>query len=114
MFFSTVFIFSLVFFDISLEVAIERISGRRLCPDTKKVYNIYTNPPPKDIEKNVIKRKDDTKEKVEHRYDVYQNETSPLIEYYGSNIVTIDATQHQDDILKTIEAEIKKTIVNPA
>ena len=39
-----------------------RITGRRSDPETGKIYNLTTNPPPAEIADRLVQRKDDTEE----------------------------------------------------
>ena len=92
-------------------IIVERMSGRRIHPESGRTYHIKYNPPKvkgiDDItgEKLVI-RSDDIKETVIKRLDIYHLETKPLINYYNKmNILkSIDGS-------KTIE-EVKETIIN--
>lgn len=68
-------------------VLIDRIVGRRVCPNCKAGYHV-TNLPPKvegicDIcGAELVQRKDDTEETVKNRLSVYANQTKPLLEFY--------------------------------
>ena len=69
------------------ELLIGRATGRRVCPACGKTYHIVSNPPKTEgICDNcgtaLIQRADDTEETVKKRLKVYQDQTSPLIEYY--------------------------------
>ncbi|MFZ5802302.1 MAG: adenylate kinase [Candidatus Omnitrophota bacterium] len=74
-------------FATSEEVIVSRLSGRRICPSTGRVYHV-TNMPPKregicdETGEKLIIRKDDEPETVRRRLKVYHQETKPLIEYY--------------------------------
>lgn len=61
---------------------IERISGRRVDPETKKIYHVKFNPPPKEIADRVIQRGDDNEETLRNRLEKYHSDTAPLIDYY--------------------------------
>lgn len=71
----------------SEKVAIERLSGRRLCPECGKNYHV-TNIPPKTPDicdtcgVKLTRRVDDAPETVKNRLVVYENETKDLIAYY--------------------------------
>ncbi len=76
-----------VYFTLSKDEIIRRISGRRSCPDCKAVYHLESVPPKKDgvcdaCGKSLIQRNDDKPETVESRLAVYQEQTAPLVEYY--------------------------------
>jgi len=78
---------AVVDFQISEEEVVERLSGRRMCPSTGKIYHIVFNPPKvegKDDEtgEDLIQREDDKEEAIKHRLDVYIQQTEPLINYY--------------------------------
>jgi adenylate kinase len=47
-------------------------------------------------------RADDAEQVIRHRLGVYLNETAPLIEHYGSNVVTVDGTGAIDEIFARI------------
>ena len=69
------------------ELLIGRATGRRVCPACGKTYHIVSNPPKTEgICDNcgtaLIQRADDAEETVKKRLKVYQDQTSPLIEYY--------------------------------
>ncbi|WP_026486950.1 adenylate kinase [Caldanaerobius polysaccharolyticus] len=70
------------------ETLINRVIYRRVCPECGAVYHLI-NIPPKEEGKcdvcgaNLVQRKDDTRETIEKRLDVYQEQTRPLIDYYS-------------------------------
>jgi adenylate kinase len=73
--------------DISDEVIISRLSGRRIAPSTGKVYHITNNPPKvsgyDDVTgEKLIQRDDDREETIRKRLSVYRTQTAPLINYY--------------------------------
>ena len=73
---------------ISNEEVVERLSGRRMCPSTGRIYHILFNPPKvagKDDEtgEDLIQRDDDKEEAIKHRLEVYNAQTEPLIKYYA-------------------------------
>ena len=74
-------------FETSEKVIIDRLSGRRVNPTTGRVYHIRNMPPQKEgvcdeTGEALIQRKDDAPETVRHRLNVYNDETSPLIDFY--------------------------------
>ncbi|HIF39189.1 MAG TPA: adenylate kinase [Gemmatimonadetes bacterium] len=83
------------------QALVERISGRRSCPDCKAIYNIHTSPPEKsgvcDNDDSVlIHRTDDDPETVASRLEVYRSETEPVIRYYeeiGSRVCRVDGNK---------------------
>lgn len=91
------------------EILIERAIGRRICKTCGKTYHTTFNPPKQegicDVDGGeLFQREDDTRETVATRIEVYENQTSPLIEYYEDKgiIVNIDGTNPIDIVFETI------------
>lgn len=71
------------------ETLINRVIYRRVCKNCGAVYHVYNIPPKVEgicdvCGGELIQRKDDTKETVEKRLDVYEGQTKPLIDYYAN------------------------------
>ena len=92
-----------VYFDLSLDESIDRISGRQIDSRNNMVYHKVSNPAPIDVVPHLISRDDDDPEKVRHRYLVYQNETEPLLSHYSQQLVRIDCMNTIDDIHITFD-----------
>jgi adenylate kinase len=82
-----------VVIDFVLEIAVpdahivKRMSGRRVHPQSGRVYHMEFNPPRqsgKDDETGepLIQRDDDREETVRERLQVYHRQTHPLVEFY--------------------------------
>jgi adenylate kinase len=76
-----------VVLDAADEVLVERIAGRRSCPDCGSVFNVYANAPKvEDVCDKcgaaLVHRPDDNPETVQNRLDVYKAQTEPLIAFY--------------------------------
>lgn len=100
---------------ISDDDAVERISGRRSCPNCGAVYHTIFNPPEQDNacdndDSELTQRADDKPEVVKERLYVYYKETSPLIGYYfAQNLLTeIDGTRSVVDVQKDLLALVAK------
>ena len=75
--------------DVPAEEIITRISGRRVHQDSGRTYHVVFNPPKVEgiddvTGESLILRDDDKEEVVRKRLDVYQEQTRPLIDYYGN------------------------------
>ena len=71
---------------------IRRLSSRRICAECQQISgngSMQTNICSKCGGK-LIKRRDDEEEVIRHRLEVYENETSPLAEYYKKRGILID------------------------
>ncbi len=77
-----------VYFATSTDVAIERLTGRRVCKDCGFNYHIKNIPPKKEgiCDKCggvLFQRNDDNEATVRNRLKVYDDQTKPLIDYYN-------------------------------
>lgn len=67
---------------------VKRISGRRTCRNCQTMYNVALDPPRRSgvCEKcggELYQREDDSEQTVQHRLDVYNANTKPLLAYYS-------------------------------
>jgi adenylate kinase len=76
-----------VLMDVSFDVLLKRLTGRRTCSSTGKLLNIYFS----DREEidaclksggQLLQREDDNDQTIRKRLEVYQSETEPLIAHY--------------------------------
>ncbi|ARR48816.1 TPA: adenylate kinase [Photobacterium damselae] len=75
-------------FDVSDDVIVERMAGRRAHLPSGRTYHVVFNPPKVEGKDDVtgedlVVRDDDKEETVRARLGVYHEQTAPLIEYYG-------------------------------
>jgi adenylate kinases len=76
-----------LYFEIPENIAIERLTGRRVCKKCGANYHIKNIPPKKEgvcdkCSSELFQRPDDKIETVKNRLKVYEIQTRPLIEYY--------------------------------
>lgn len=86
-----------IYMQASRPVVLERMAGRWICPQCGTVYNIPNIAPHEkghcDVCGTVLyQRHDEAPEIQSHRYDIYEQETLPIIAYYRSQglLVEID------------------------
>lgn len=91
------------------ESIVERITGRRMCPSTGKIYHVKYMPPRvegvcDETGEKLIQRPDDTETVVKQRLDAYHRQTQPLEDYYRGrgSLVEVDGTQDVDVVAKRI------------
>jgi len=96
--------------DVPLDILIERVSGRRICPKCAATYHVKYKKPLVDgicdFDKTPLyQRDDDKKETVEKRIEIYQDQTFPLITFYEDKqkIININGLQHMTDVFNDIE-----------
>ena len=73
--------------DIEKEALLDRIINRRMCKKCNKIYNLKTLPPKvagvcDDCGDELYQRDDDNETTAVKRFDTYNKQTAPLIEYY--------------------------------
>jgi adenylate kinase len=74
--------------DVPDSAIVERMSGRRVHPNSGRSYHVKFNPPKVEGRDDVtgeelIQRVDDTEETVKNRLSVYHGQTEILLDYYG-------------------------------
>jgi len=104
-----------VLFDAPVDVIVERVSGRLVCPKCGAIYHIKNKPPKvPDIcdvcGSRLVRRPDDEPEVVRNRYRVYMETFAPVIEYYRSRglLIVIDASREVDEVIAALERELAK------
>jgi len=92
---------------------IRRLSGRRVNPKTGRIYHVEFDPPKNpgfcDVDgTKLVQREDDRPETVEHRLEVFHEQTSPLSEYYDSRglLRRFDGTRAPDEVHGHIRATL--------
>jgi len=95
---------AVVLIEVPDELILERITGRRMDPETGTIYHIKFNPPPSDVEARIVQRKDDTAEACTKRLEKYHSETAPIVPYYEKLglLKRVDGVGNPADITQTI------------
>lgn len=101
---------AVVFVDVPDEVVFDRMTGRRLDPETGKIYAMSYNPPPAEIADRVIQRPDDNPDAVKVRLEKYHNETEPVTDFYGKKglVKKIDGQAKPDEVTAAIMKALGK------
>lgn len=106
--------FRATYFKIDTNVLISRIVNRRSCPKCGEIYNLKYKAPKTEnkcdfCNIDLVQRKDDNEQTAKARFNTYNTETAPLIEYYKNKGVlsNIDADGSIDEVwerlLKVVE-----------
>jgi adenylate kinase len=87
------------------EEVVRRLSGRRTCRRCGHVWHQDFDPPSRDgicdrCGGELFQRDDDSEQTIRHRLEVYADQTSPLIGYYGDRglLLGVDATGPVEDV----------------
>lgn len=76
-----------VLLDVPAEVIVDRVEGRRSCPNDGEVFHVRSRPPRKAgvcdaCGGNLVQRPDDNADAVRRRLSQYAEQTSPLLDFY--------------------------------
>ena len=102
-------------FDVADRVIMNRLAGRRVCPNCGKTFHIVYEPPREQgvcdaCRTPLTQREDDREETVIKRLHSYHEQTEPLIEHYQRRnlLVNVDAAKPIDAVSAEIEMIIDK------
>ena len=89
-----------VFFDVSFDELVDRLTGRFGCRECQRPYHRLFAPPMKEkicdsCNGNLYQREDDEREVVKNRLKVYEESTEPVLRHYdqGNKLQSIDASR---------------------
>jgi adenylate kinase len=105
-----------VFFDVSREELLRRLTGRRVCRQCGTAFHLASAPPRTEgrcdqCGGEVYQRVDDAESTVARRLDVYQAQTAPLLDYYRQrNLLVRVAGEGPVD---RVAAAIQKAVEEP-
>jgi adenylate kinase len=95
--------------EVSFDLLVERLTGRRSCPKCGSVYHIRYNPPKSEgtcdkCGSPLIQRADDKEEVIKNRLETYNRQTKPLIDFYRTQnkLKNIPGSGLIEDIFKDI------------
>ncbi|WP_263415034.1 adenylate kinase [Terriglobus aquaticus] len=94
---------------------LRRVTGRRVGPGSKRIYNIYTNPPVSpgvcDVDgEPLVQRPDDTEEVFAERMRVFGEQTAPVIDHYRDlgRFEEVDGEQAVEVVTEQIVAALRR------
>ena len=86
-----------------------RLTGRRVCKSCGASFHVVNIPPKQEgicdnCGAELVQRADDNEETASNRIEVYNRETTPLIDYYekAGNIVNIDGGKAAEEVFAAI------------
>jgi adenylate kinase len=99
--------------DVEDSDVIKRLSGRRVCSKNGHNYHVDFDPPKKagvcdQDGSKLVQREDDKPETVQHRLDVYRDQTEPLVERYEKQGILrrFDGSRSQTEVHDHIRATL--------
>jgi adenylate kinase len=106
---------AVVLMNVDMGILFKRLTGRRICLDCSRVFNVFTSPPgtpPHSPESGdgsrLIQRPDDKEEVIGKRLEVYEAQTKPLIEHYrlAGLLRIVNADADRDTVFKSIQQAV--------
>lgn len=100
-----------IYLDANYDNLVGRITKRRVCPDCGLITTTdqASDGLCPDCHKELITRADDTEFVYKTRYDVFQNQTLPIVDYFDSmgKLEKIDANLLEDEVYSLISKLVK-------
>jgi len=103
---------AVVFLDVDEEVLVDRLTGRRMDPETGDIYHVeFDWPDDETIQNRLVQREDDEEDTVRDRLQVYRENTEPVIDHFRDegSLVEVDGeatpTEVFDRICEIIDDE---------
>ncbi len=94
---------------------LRRITGRRVGPVSKRIYNIYTNPPVSpgvcDVDgEPLVQRSDDTEHVFADRMRTFGEQTAPVIDHYRGlgRFEEVNGEQAVESVTEQIAAALRR------
>eukprot|EP01025_Chloroclados_australasicus_P028807 TRINITY_DN28549_c0_g1_i2.p3 TRINITY_DN28549_c0_g1~~TRINITY_DN28549_c0_g1_i2.p3 ORF type:complete len:180 (-),score=24.67 TRINITY_DN28549_c0_g1_i2:323-802(-) len=99
-------------FEVPEEILVERVTGRWIHPASGRSYHEKFHPPKQpgvdDITgEPLIRRKDDNEQTLRKRLAAFQQQTSPVIEYYQEKVANIYANKPKMQVAEDIQEALK-------
>ena len=106
--------------DVPDDIILERLSGRRIHPESGRTYHIKYDPPNIEGVDNItgdplIIRDDDVKETIKKRLENYHSQTEPLVNFYKNSktipkpvFIYINGSKNPNEISQELLQLLKK------
>ncbi len=101
---------SVILVELADEIIIERISSRRTCPNCGEIYSVQDNPENvcKKCSTPLIQRDDDKPQTIKNRLEVYEKNTSPLINFYSDRLFKVSSAGSPDQTYLPVKTFLEK------
>ena len=106
-----------ILLNIDESILVKRITGRRICKKCGEIYNIYNEGMIPKVEgkcdkcgEELYQRPDDNEESLKVRYETFQKQTTPLIDYYNSKgiLYIVDAGESPENTFNQVMEILKE------
>lgn len=100
---------AIILIDVDFDVIVERLSARRTCSGCGEIYNTesYSKDTCEKCGANLIQRDDDKPETIKHRLEVYEKNTSPLIDFYSDRLFKVKGQDTPDQTYQPVKTYLE-------
>ncbi|XP_039051584.1 adenylate kinase, chloroplastic-like [Hibiscus syriacus] len=96
-----------ILLDVSEDILVERVVGRRLDPLTGKIYHLKYSPPKNvEIASRLTQRFDDTEEKVKLRLRTHDENVDDVLSVYKDITVKVNGNMAKENVFEQIDAAL--------
>jgi len=101
--------------DVPDPALVSRLTARRQCPRCLRIYNLLSQPPRTgglcdDDGVELLTREDDKEEVIRQRLAAYREQTGPILDWYGHDIVRrVDASVAPREVAQAVMEAISAT-----
>ncbi|KAK4261659.1 hypothetical protein QN277_004623 [Acacia crassicarpa] len=96
-----------ILLEVSEDVLVERVVGRRLDPVTGKIYHLKYSPPEnEEIAARLTQRFDDTEEKVKLRLQTHHQNVEAVLSLYENITIKINGNLSKEEVFAQIDSAI--------
>ncbi|XWS30721.1 hypothetical protein CRYUN_Cryun23aG0012800 [Craigia yunnanensis] len=100
-----------ILLEVSEDILVERVVGRRLDPFTGKIYHLKYSPPEnKDIASRLTQRFDDTEEKVKLRLRTHHQNVEDVLSLYKDITVKVNGNVAKENVFAQIDAALRQLL----
>jgi adenylate kinase len=107
--------------EVNTSEVLQRLASRRVCADCGTNYSIFDNPPRVrgicDVcGGEVVQRDDDTEAAIRRRLELYERETSPLIQWFDERglLANVPGSGPPDEVTDRLVSEVDRRKVGAA
>ena len=95
--------------DVPFEIIKRRCLGRRICSKCGEIYNTstYSKTTCQKCGSPLFQRDDDNLETLNNRLEVYENMTTPLINFYADRLFVVDGSKTPEETFESVKNFLK-------
>ena len=96
---------TVILLDAPRDVIMRRCLGRRTCSKCGEIYNTstYDKPTCKKCGSPLFQRDDDNLDSIKVRLEVYEKETTPLINFYADRLFVVDGSKTPEETFESVK-----------